>query len=384
MPLQSPLLSGNPVLDRVLRGANVLFAGSASNDPVAVQLIQRALTGLGLSMPVSFRTGGPDGRFGQETADAVIAFQKIAFPGQPREWDGRVGGKTLGLLDGAVLRGKPGPSPVPTPPTAAFVCGPDVTAEIKAVWTRIQGEFRGRPRGDKIKLCNKILLPVNDPGGLVKDLLASLKIGQMPDLPQIMAKVRAHADTNGWDVLPLYQGASEWLRTPPVFDPALNGPFASPSSSDYANPDPFAAGHEDGATCSNTVQVAGKCWLNGSVNYGTYGVMVKLCSEFAADDLFIPNFRSANPFDQPLKLNPVVRAIYSLTWATMLIKAYKRFGDNPEGAIIPVAWTVATFRGGPGATPGIPGNRPKCNCKPGLTGNIVSWDYVWEPLKPRL
>jgi hypothetical protein len=130
------------------------------------------------------------------------------------------------------------------------------------------------------------------------------------------------------------------------------------------------------------VQVAGKCWLNGSVNYGTYGIMIKECSEFAANDLILPSF-STNPFDQPLKLNPVIRAIYSLTWATTLIRAYKKFGGHPEGARVPVAWTEATFNGGPSATPSIAENRPKCKCKPGLTGSIVKWDYVWEPLKAR-
>lgn len=338
---------------------------------------------MGFPLPISIRSGVADGRFGQETTKAVVAFQKTAFPNQPQEWDGRVGKKTIALLD-ELLRRKPSPPPAPpTPPPASnFVCGPDVTNEVRAIWFKIQTDFRPRPRRDKITLCNKILLPVNDPGGLIRELLQSLKGGK-PNLDQLMNQIRAHADINGWDVLPLFQGASAWLRTPPVFDPALNGPFATPSSSDYSNPDQFAAGHEDEATCSNTVQIAGQCWLNGSVNYGTFGVMVKLCSEFAASDIGLPNLRSNNPFDQPLAFNPVIRAIYSLTWATMLIKAYKQFGNNPEGAIVPVAWTKATFEQGPMGVPPIPGNRPKCQCKPGLTGNIVQWDYVWEPLKPR-
>lgn len=383
MALQSSIFAGNAFLDRVAQGGALLFWGSMANDATAVQLLQQALVLLGFPMPVTFRSGGPDGHFGQETHNAVIGFQKVAFSAQPMEWDGRVGKRTLGLLDAEVLRRKPGPAPVPPPaPVSNFVCGPDVTAEVQAVWSRIETEFKVRPRGDKIKLCNKILMPVNDPAGLVKELMDSLKSGQVPNLQQIMAKVREHADIDGWDVLPLYQGASQWLRTPPVFDPKTNGPFATPSSSDFANADQFAAGHEDEATCSNTVQVAGKCWLNGSVNYGTYGIMVKSCSEFAASDLFLPKL-SNNPFDQPLKLNPIIRAMYSLTWATTLIKAYKKFGNNPEGAVIPVAWTEATFNGGPRGAPSIPGNRPKCQCMPGLTGSIVNWDYVWEPLKMR-
>ena len=63
------------------------------------------------------------------------------------------------------------------------------------------------------------------------------------------------ADIDGWDVLPLFQGESDWLRNPPVYDPLLKGPCATPTSSDPTNPDPFAAGHEDDKTCSNTVAV---------------------------------------------------------------------------------------------------------------------------------
>ena len=384
MPLQSALFSGNAYLQRTASGALTLFTGASTNETAAVQLIQRALVTLGYQLPKSFKgTAVPDGLYGSETAEAVRSFQKLAFPGQPREWDGRVGKKTLALLDTQIFRhgSNPGPSPSPAP-VANFVCGPDVTEQVKVAWSKIQTEFTIRQRAEKIRMCNKILLPVKDPAGLVKEVIASLSLNQKPNLPALMAKVREHADIDGWDLLPLYQGASQWLRTPPVFDPGTNGPFATPSSSDYSNLDQFASGHEDENTCSNTVQVAGKCWLNGSVNYGTFGIMVKSCSEFAANDRILPSL-SSNPFDQPLKFNPVVRGIYSLFWAKMLIRAYKRFGNNPEGAVVPEAWTEATFNGGPAGTPAIPGNRPKCQCRGGCTGSIVSWDYVWEPIKTR-
>ena len=197
MALQSPLFAGNVFLERVVQGTALLFWGSPSNDAAAIRILQQALAAVGFTMPVTFRSGGPDGSFGQETHNAVIGFQKLAFPGAPMEWDGRVGPKTLGLLDAEVLRRKSAPSPVPPPaPVANFVCGPDVTAEVQAIWARIQAEFKVRQRAEKIKLCNKILLPINDPGGLVKDVMLTLTQGGFPDLQQIMAKVRAHADTN--------------------------------------------------------------------------------------------------------------------------------------------------------------------------------------------
>jgi phosphatidylserine/phosphatidylglycerophosphate/cardiolipin synthase-like enzyme len=40
-----------------------------------------------------------DGRFGPKTQAAVLSFQRLAFPGEPREWDGIVGPKTWTRLD---------------------------------------------------------------------------------------------------------------------------------------------------------------------------------------------------------------------------------------------------------------------------------------------
>jgi hypothetical protein len=106
------------------------------------------------------------------------------------------------------------------------------------------------------------------------------------------------------------------------------------------------------------------------VNYGTFGIMVRLCSDFALTDW-------------TMRLNPVTRTIFSLQWAKMLIRAYKKFGANPEGAVLPIAWTDATYHGGPQAVPAVAGNRPKCKCSCNCKGSIVKWDYVWEPVKPR-
>ena len=38
-------------------------------------------------------------------------------------------------------------------------------------------------------------------------------------------------------------------------------------------------GHEDPRTCSDTVHVGSACWLAGSPNYGTFGMMLSLCRE---------------------------------------------------------------------------------------------------------
>ena len=167
------------------------------------------------------------------------------------------------------------------------------------------------------------------------------------------------ADINGWDVLPLFQGDSLWLRSHPIYDAATGGPCATPSSLDPSAP-PFDDAHESDQTCSNTVQVGGQCWLNGTVNYGTYGIMVRLCR-----DEFSIKFRLA------------------LQMAETLIRTYKSIGPHPEDPTLPLAWLRATYNGGPSAKPANPGNRPQCKCTCPCKGSVTTWDYVWEPVKPR-
>jgi len=109
------------------------------------------------------------------------------------------------------------------------------------------------------------------------------------------------------------------------------------------------------------VQVAGQCWLNGTVNYGTYGIMVRLCHD-----------------EFPVKF------ALALQMAEKLIQAYKSMGAHPENAALPLAWVRATYNGGPSAVPSGTGNRPKCKCSCPCKGSITNWDYVWEPVKPRI
>ncbi len=363
MSLQSTILSGSSRLELAASGGSSIKAAPPADDLDAVRRIQRALVALGIPLPLSFPDGSsaePDGRFGNETAHAVITFQKRVFPVTPSEWDGRVGRKTLEKMDALLSKGT-APLPLPVvPPAIQFICGPDVTEQIAIVWTQIQNDFRSWTSTQKMRACNTILLPFKRPDD-------PFDSGIPTNLEELKLKIQQYSDIDGWDTLPLFQGASKWLRSPPVFDRKTSGPCATPSST-KPDADDFDAAHEDPNTCSNTVQVAGQCWLNGTVNYGTFGVMVRLCSDFASTDW-------------TLKFNPTIRAIYSLTWAKTLIRAYKKFGQNPEGAVLPIAWTEATFNNGPRGVPSVSGNRPKCRCSCGCKGDVATWDYIWKPNK---
>ena len=300
---------------------------------------------------------GPNGSCPKFLQDAIWEFQDFwKRKGVFHHIDGVVDptGNTLKKMNALT----PGAGGLVMPPDDGFVCGPDVTQYVARVWSKIQSDFSGLSFTQKISACNTILLPFQ----FSKD-----GIGIPTDLDDLKQKVRSFADIDGWDTIALFQGASGWLRSAPVYDPGIKGPCATPTSKgDPGNVwDPQ---HEDAATCSNSVAVAGQCWLNGSVNYGTFGVMVRLCKDFATSTF-------------PLNMSPAVLAVYSLTWAEGLIRAYKSFGANPEGAIVPVAWTTATFNGGPRGVPAMAGNRPKCKCTCGCSADTGNWDYIWKPHK---
>ena len=105
MALQSEILRGNQRLDNAADGGPSIKKRPPDEDPDAVGKIQRALVELGHPLPVSFSSGGPDGIFGNETFNAVVAYQKKVFPGQWAEWDGRVGQKTLAKMDEQLPKG---------------------------------------------------------------------------------------------------------------------------------------------------------------------------------------------------------------------------------------------------------------------------------------
>jgi peptidoglycan hydrolase-like protein with peptidoglycan-binding domain len=100
MTLKSDILAGNPRLELAASGGPSVKIGE--HDADAVKRIQTALVALGFPMRVSFPdgpNGAPDGIYGQETSQAVNAFQRREFPKKPGEWDGRAGRNTLGRMD---------------------------------------------------------------------------------------------------------------------------------------------------------------------------------------------------------------------------------------------------------------------------------------------
>ena len=327
-----------------LRNRRTNVANRTADQQAVIRLLARIGTACGGKREAwgTPPDAGPDGSCPQALADAIWEFQaEWQRRGLVRVVDGVVDpdGRTLRQMN-ALLKG---------------VCGPAVDLQFRTVLMKIQDDFWKWTRDQQDQACTRILLP--------------LKTGPSPHIPsfenvvddplKLLALVGMQKDIDGWDVLPLYQGASGWLRSARV----LARGCACPSSP-RPRAAPLDAAHEDPCTCSNTVQIGGRCWLNGTVNYGTFGIMVKLCAE-----AFLPESLQS-------KL---------LLYAEQLIRGYKAASDPPEDPTLPIAWTRATFRGGPSGVPdaAIPGNRPNCACRCKLDGSAVRWDYVWEPMKRR-
>ncbi|MFL9901138.1 hypothetical protein PQR75_14855 [Paraburkholderia fungorum] len=291
---------------------------------------------------------GADGACPAALVDAIYDFQtEWKTRGLAITVDGAVdpGGHTLGHLH-ALTHAR---------------CGPKIDDSFKKALERIQVDFRTKwTRADRDAACTQILIP----------LIPVKKGTKMPTFQQIVADPKkllqlagVMPDINGWDMMPLYEGASAWLRSPKV----LRAGCGFPSTPRPGAP-AFDRAHEDACTCSDTVEIGGQCWLNGTVNYGTFGVMIKLCA-----DEFVP---------------PILHRLV-LAHAEILIRAYKAFRKDPTTGLtsdptLPLAWVRATFNGGPGAVPTEAGNRPHCGCGCSVAGDIVKWDYAWPPKKSRM
>lgn len=113
LPLRSPRFTSAPTAARFQQAANnTPTIKKGENNKHAVRILQQALIDLHFPLPISIdKYDSPDGDFGNETHEAVKAFQRKHFPGETP--DGKVGKNTLSKLDDLLpLPGAPLP-PLP-------------------------------------------------------------------------------------------------------------------------------------------------------------------------------------------------------------------------------------------------------------------------------
>jgi Domain of unknown function (DUF4157) len=253
-------------------------------------------------------------------------------------------------------------------------CGPKVDNEVTKIWEKIGTDFNSWNDDDAHAACRYLVQPLVPDTDPEQSRKRHVVVGADP-IKRKLQKVSFTPpawNTDAFDTLPLYYyGAIAWLMNGDLLKRGCCIP--SISEAEAQDPDNLRTNQakcEDDKTCCSTVQIDNKCWLSGTVNYGTYGVMVRLCHKRFPIRWW--------------KIKQIARD---------LAVAYKRFGHAPSlgGATTkepdyrePLSWYDATVDAGPTGRPGRAGNRPECELTCPLNGSIqVVWDYVWEPVKKR-
>jgi hypothetical protein len=130
--------------------------------------------------------------------------------------------------------------PMSPPPKARFVCGPDVTNEVRDVIAYTRSLFYGWSRGAKGQACSALVEP-----------------------PEAAF---------AWDVIDLHRNA--WILNYRCSPPSASCPVGN-----TAPPNPVCATWGANPACGSTVQVGQECYYAGSANYVIWGVMARLCSD---------------------------------------------------------------------------------------------------------
>lgn len=338
--LESDLLKDDDRLQKAFHNDPTL---TAKDNATSIALMQQALDAAVRPMTKSRRAGKSgtlswDGIWGSETRQWVKDFQKAKgiAPG-----GFEAGRRTLDELDQDATS-RQGKKPAPTPPAppppapvAVNVCGPKVDEQVKSTWAQIQSDYASLPLSNRANACRLLVQPV---------IIDHLKGG----------KVTLNADA--FDTIGLFQGSMDWTRQPPYA-----GSCGKPGPTPADPNDPFDPAFEKG--CSNSVQIGNECWLSGTPNYGTFGIMMRLCY----DDIRMQIL---------LGLAGVSReTIFGLAPTVALAGGYKAV--KRDNVLDPTTWAAATWLGGPATQVGG-GNRSECACTcphPGPTG---VFDYEWR------
>ena len=137
-----------------------------------------------------------------------------------------------------------------------------------------------------------------------------------------------------------------------------------------------------GKRCEDTVQVDGKCYYAGSVNYVLFGHMFRLCQQFMTDEAAATS--PPNDFPEDIKRAHLESyAIFTEARMLFLIRAYKGPGPSLRGLAenyeTSVAWARAGYHDWPRGGPQPPPERPECSfCTHVFQGEF---DFTWRPGK---
>ena len=293
------------------------------------------------------------------------------------------------------------------------VCGPNVSAPVSTVWNSIKSDFHGWSATDKLAASLYLISPYVPEGGVnprsaggaplfsgsFAEPIISFIAGLAHD-PFLSAYVNAtnsqwQLNRDAFDTIGLFVLSADWtFRVPGCGVPGCN----SLSSADL--PRGVSDSCEDPSTCSLSVQMGGDCWLSGTVNYGTYGIMMKeayiWCSQqrtrmlsllpgillYSLGDSSVALAMLRSSMDDKEIAAAFLKELFSETSLIVYVGGYKLWDmENPTA---PLSWALATYRNGPSGM-ATRSNRPQCQttCAPLGSSVFSGWDYVWEPVKHR-
>lgn len=136
-----------------------------------------------------------------------------------------------------------------------------------------------------------------------------------------------------------------------------------PAPATYDPDDPFNPIYEDPYGCSNTVQIGSTCWLSGTPNYGTFGIMMRLCYDDIGMQLLLGSLGGISR-----------EALLGLAPTIALAGGYK--AGKGDQSFDPTAWAAATWAGSPGGQLSV-GNSGECECTCPHPGPSGVFDYIW-------
>jgi hypothetical protein len=177
----------------------------------------------------------------------------------------------------------PTPTSTSAPNLQRKACGPRVDDQVKGVWKKIEDDFAKLGYLEAHRACGWLVDPIKPnpaPEGTPEAAPRNVNVPIKP-LPFVRPITGSFSTNIGWnvnafDTLPLfYGGAMNWLMNKTVQDSGCCIPSISEAEASWANQKKC----EDEGSCCSTVQIGGKCWLSGTVNYGTYGIMVRACRD---------------------------------------------------------------------------------------------------------
>jgi hypothetical protein len=184
-----------------------------------------------------------------------------------------------------------------------FVCGPDVTKQVKDAVHKTQKEFKSWTTSDKDDACRS---------------LTSLSTGEV-----------------AWDITDLH--ANGWI---------LN--YRPKCATEGAHPG-----------CGSTIQVGSDCYYAGAVNYVIFGVMCRLCYDFRnAEDEAI--YESLPPIAMGDGVPPNTAWPYSQGAMQVLISGHKLIHPGSTDNEPVKAWAKAGWNGWPDSGAAPPGDYNHC------------------------